>query len=285
MDFLIRDHEMRGDSLVLVAKDSTPDEILRILTAMENVPATKVYNALEISSLSWAPSTKISEDELIAVLMSEGENPVLPGISIEGDKDLGENSQMLENVNPSAILKIGPLAAFKKDKLVGWLNEDESAGYNYIMGNVSGTVEVISCSEGGKLGIEIHRTKSNVKGKLENEKPEIDIEIKVEGDIGDVASPVDLSKTENFKDVETHLEKKIKSKVEAAIKKAQTEFASDIFGFGEAIHRADFKAWKDLKKDWDKEFTSLPVNVNVVVNLKNGTGKNLNPFYFKKKEE
>lgn len=285
LDFLSRDHEMRGDSLVLVAKNSTPDDILRILTAMENVPSNKVYNALEIATFSWAPLKKVTGDELVAVLMNEGENPVLPGISIEGDKNLGEVSKTLENVNPSAILKIGPLAAFKKDKLVGWLNEDESAGYNYINDTVKGTVEVISCSAGGKIGIEIFRTKSNVNGKVISGKPEINVEIKVEGDVDDVESKIDLSKPESIKELERALEKKILKKAAAAIKKAQTEFDSDIFGFGEAIHRADYKVWKDLKKNWDTEFVSLPVIISVTAELKYGTGKILNPFYFKKEEE
>lgn len=285
LDFLTRDHEMRGDSLVLVAQNSEPEDVLSILTALENVPANKVYNTLQISSFSWAPIVKVSEDEAVAVLMSDGENLVLPGITVEGDKYLGETSRSLENVSPSAVLKVGPLAAFKKDKWIGWLSEDESAGYNYIADNVKSTAEVISGPDGGKIGIEVFRAKSAVKGKVIEGKPEIDVQIEVEGGVNDVASEIDLLEPESIMELERALEDKIKRKAEAAVKKAQTELDSDIFGFGEAIHRADYKAWKDLKKNWDREFAGLPVRISVSADLKYGTGRDMNPFYHKKDEE
>lgn len=50
--------------------------------------------------------------------------------------------------------------------------------------------------------------------------------------------------------------------METTIEKAQTEFKTDIFGFGEAVRRADPRAWKTLKENWNEEyFTSLPVNI------------------------
>ena len=42
--------------------------------------------------------------------------------------------------------------------------------------------------------------------------------------------------------------------------KAQHELKTDIFGFGEHIHRKYPKVWNELKDDWDTEFEKLQVN-------------------------
>ena len=48
-----------------------------------------------------------------------------------------------------------------------------------------------------------------------------------------------------------------------SIKKVQEDYQSDIFGFGEVIHRANPKAWKQLESNWDQEFSTLEVSVKV----------------------
>ena len=76
------------------------------------------------------------------------------------DIETGKTLKNLERSKPPITLQYIGIAIFKNDKLVDWLNEDESKGYNYIMNNVNSSMGHIPCPKGGILGVEIIRTKS-----------------------------------------------------------------------------------------------------------------------------
>ncbi|PUB08321.1 Ger(x)C family spore germination C-terminal domain-containing protein, partial [Paenisporosarcina sp. OV554] len=62
------------------------------------------------------------------------------------------------------------------------------------------------------------------------------------------------------------------------IESVQKQYESDIFGFGEAIHRSNPKEWKKIKEQWDKGgFSELTANVKVDVKLQH-TGTVGNSF-------
>ncbi|MDK2918909.1 MAG: spore germination protein [Candidatus Petromonas sp.] len=268
LDFISRDHEFRTDFYILVARGVKATEVLNILTPLEKIPANKIYYSLRMSEKAWAATHAVQLDELISKLVSKGDNPVLTGILIKGDPEKGKKLSNVEQVKPSTLLEIDSLAAFKKDKLVGWLDMVESIGFNHITGNVKSTLVAIPCPNGGKLAAELIRTKPNVKGRVEDGKPKINIDHFVEANIAETECAVDLSKTENIYKIEKTLANEIKSKMEKAVKRAQKDFKSDIFGFGEAIHRTDPKAWKELKEDWNKKFENLEVNIKVTVKIR-----------------
>ena len=55
--------------------------------------------------------------------------------------------------------------------------------------------------------------------------------------------------------------------MEAAIQKAK-KYDVDIFGFGEAIYRADPKYWNKNKNNWKEQFVDLPVHVKADVKIR-----------------
>lgn len=261
LDFFSRDHEFRTDFYVIVAKEEKAEELLKVLTPLEKITANKIYSSLEISEKSWAPTKTVQLDELISSLVSEGKQAVITGVEVQGEPETGSDTQNVEKVKSPVTIKISNIAVFKKDKLIGWLNEDESKGLNYVEGNVTNTVYSVPC-KGGRLAIEVIRTKSKVKGKVEDNKPHIDIKISAEGNVGDVECEIDLSKTDNIYKLEQLAAKVMKKIVNESIKKAK-DFQTDIFGFGEVIHRTDYKYWAVMKEDWDNKFKDITVNINV----------------------
>ncbi|UPG65796.1 Ger(x)C family spore germination protein [Metabacillus endolithicus] len=267
-----------------MAKNTTAENILSILTSIEKIPANNMVSSLETSEKTWAPSTAVTLDELIQVLVTEGKNPVLTGIEIIGDPKSGHTQQNLETIDPTAYLKYSGLAVIKNDKMVGWLNQEESKGYNFIMDNVKNTVSDVTCPKEGKFNFEIIRSKTEVKAMLENETPKIEISIKSEGNVGEVKCDIDLTKQQTITELEKAIEKDFINLVETAIKKVKEDYSTDIFGFGDAVHRADAKAWKTLKSDWnEKHFSDLEVSVKADVKIRR-LGKITNSFINEIKE-
>ncbi|MEH7073519.1 Ger(x)C family spore germination protein [Neobacillus drentensis] len=261
LDFLTRDPEFRKDFYIVVSRELNASQILKNLSPIEKIPAQKMRSSLETSQKAWAPTIAIQMDELISSLTSDGSNPVLTGITIKGEGDDGQTLQNVERIEPFARLKYKNIAVFKKDKLIGWLNEKESKGYNYIKDKVENTVGPIPCEKKGELIIEVIRSKTKVKGKFINGKPTIDIQIRSEANIAEVACQIDLTDPNAIRKIEKKTDKVNINILKTSIARAK-KLGVDIYGFGEVIHRTDPKAWKSLKKNWNQEFTHLPITIH-----------------------
>ncbi|MCF6094966.1 Ger(x)C family spore germination protein [Microaerobacter geothermalis] len=279
LDMISRDHEFRTDFYIVVTNGTTPDDVIDVLTPIEVIPGNKMFSSLKMSQKSWAGTLNVTLDELISALTSDGREAVLTGVMVKGDEKEAQTRENVERIDSLGYIKYSGIAAFKKGKLVGWLNEDESIGYNQIQGKVKSTIVNVPCPK-GKTAIEIIRTKATIKGRVENGRPKITIDYWAEGNIGEVECPLDLTKTKTLYDQEIKTEQVIKENMEKALRKAQKTLKADIFGFGEAIHRSNPKAWKDLKKNWDKEFADIKVEFKVDVKLRR-TGTINNPFFKK----
>lgn len=148
LDFLSRNHEMRTDFFIVVAKDSKAEDTLKVLTAIEEVPANKLFTSLYESEKTWAPTLTVTLDRLINDLVREGRNPVLTAVRTIGNQT-NTSSSDIHSPDPKTRLKFSGLAVFKKDKLIGWLDESESRGYSYIINKVNTTIGSLSCPNGG----------------------------------------------------------------------------------------------------------------------------------------
>ncbi|WP_240689470.1 Ger(x)C family spore germination protein [Ammoniphilus sp. YIM 78166] len=270
LEMIFRDHEFRTDFYIVVTKATKAEDVLRVITPLEKIPANHLFYSLQASEQTWAPmTTTVTLDQLISDIVSEGKHPVLTGLQVQGDKKAAETKDNAEEIESPGHLQYVQLAAFKKDRLVGWLNVEESGAYNYIQNNVHNTVHQVPCSKGGKAVVELLRSQTNLKGGVTNGKPQIDVNIQAEGNVAEVGcGNLDLSKPETIDELETEINQSIKDSIEASIEKVQERVKADIFGFGEAIRRSDPQAWKELKGDWDQAFQDLPVTVKVDVKIR-----------------
>lgn len=267
LDGISRNHEMRSDFFIVVARGTTAANILNTLTPIEKIPSNKMFKTLELSEQLWAPSVKVKLNTLISDLQTEGKDPVLTGIQINGDPSKSENKSNVNRTAPFVFLQYSGVAIFKKDKLIGWLNEKESKGYNYILDNVKSTIGHITCPTGGIIAVEVVRTKTRMRGKVENGKPQINVDVFVEQNVGEVQCKIDLIDPQTIEELEKLSEKEVKTIIESTIQKAK-KYNVDICGFGEAIYRADPKYWNKNKDNWKEEFHDLPVHVNTDVKIR-----------------
>ncbi|HSO57319.1 MAG TPA: Ger(x)C family spore germination protein [Paenisporosarcina sp.] len=263
VDYFSRNWEMRSDFYVVVAKETTAEEILNVSTAIETIPANSMFNMLNVAQETWSSTRGIHINDLISDIGSGEKEAVVTGVEVIGDEELGSSKKNLETITPKARLRLVDLGVFKKDKFVGWLTEEESIGYNKITNQVKSAVTTLSCPEGGTIAIELIRANSKIKGKIINGTPEVEVKMKAEGNIAEVDCQIDLMNAENITKLEKLYSEKLKETMQNSITTLQQDFNSDIFGFGQAIYRADAKAWKKLESNWDQEFSELQVIVKV----------------------
>jgi len=268
LELLSRDWELRSDFYVVVTKDITATEVLNVTTPIENIPANKMFNSLKTSEKNWAGTEGVILDELVTNLISDGKEAVLTGIRVLGNKETGTSKQNVESITPSTRIEYDNLAVFKGDQLVGWLNEEESRGYSDITNTVKKTVTSISCPKEGKIIIDIFRFHSKIVGSINKGEPEVDIKIEAEGNIGEVLCSIDIMEPETIDKLEKIYEEEVKEIIHQTIESVQKQYQSDIFGFGEAIHRSNPKEWNEMKEHWDEKFSDLTVNVHIDMKIR-----------------
>lgn len=283
LDYFLRNYEYRTDFYFVIAKNSTANEVLGILTPIESVPGFSMYISLKMSEEKWAAMKSIRIIELVNTIIADGDNPVLTGIEISQDEISPKSTDILKQSGEYKKLKYTGLGAFNKDKIVGWLDEDESKGYNYITDNVKNTIEYADYDSKVKITYEIINAKSRTKVYFLENKPAIEVKIKIKCNIEIVEGEFDVSAEENKQVLNKLLASKVKLLCEKALNKAQKELKTDIFGFGEAIHRKYPKTWEKLKDDWNDKFTDLPVNITVEAETIQ-LGQITKPLFMKEKE-
>lgn len=268
LDFISRDHEMRTDFYIVIAKDIAAEKLLNVLTPIQQIPANHISSALEISSTLWGASRTVQIDELVNTLGSDGKEPTITGVFIKGSTEEGMEKSSLEKADVPSSVQIHYLSVFKDDKLIGWLDEAESISYSYITGNIKSTSLALPWYD-GQIGIEISSSKPKTKVEITNGKPKILLECTVTAHITESNSKLKLSDSKNIILIEKALEKELENSIKMTIASVQKNFKSDIFGFGEVIHISDPKQWKILKEDWDSAFEDLEVAVKVSAKIHN----------------
>lgn len=267
LDLLSRDQEGRTDFYLLIAKGDTAQNIMNVLTPMEKIPATKIYSSLEVSEKAWAPTVSVQLDELITSMVSPGIQPALTGVVIHGSKEKGKKKENMESPETPAHLQFRGIAIFREDKLVAWMNEYESKGFSYITDRLDSTVVEAACPNGGRIGIEIIRSNTKIKAKVKRGKPEAEVVMFAEANVADVECKIELTKTGTLQILERETEKEMQRQAELSIRKAQ-KFKSDVFGFGEAVHRGAPAYWNKTKERWDDEFSHLKVTFHIDVKIR-----------------
>jgi spore germination protein KC len=238
VDYLMRYHEYRTDFYFAIAKGFTANEILNILTPIETIPGMELFDKLKMSFEEWAPTNGLRIVELANDIMTDGVNPAINRLEIVGGDEKTNSTDVLKKTDGYEVLKFTDIGAFNKDKLVGWLNEDESKGYNYIRGTVMRS-SGYTAENGIEISFDIMNARSKIKVTVENNQPTIDVTIKSHVKIVGTKGGRDVSKLKISKPFKKMAENKCRNFCEDAVRKAQGELKTDIFGFGERVHSAD----------------------------------------------
>lgn len=263
LDLLSRNQELRTDFYVLIAKGTTAKKVLNVTSSLEKIPSNNMFYALKTSEKAWSATRTVTLDELINELVTPGKEPVVTGVVIKGDKEKGKKLENIMKTNPDAALFITHLGVFKKDKLIGWLNQVQSKAYDVITNKEKTSAVGVPCPKGGWSVYELLRSNTKTKVKMKKGKPEIHLKITAEGNVGEVECQMDLMKTSTIRQWEKNFNQQTETIFTKAIKEVQKKYKADIFGFGETIHRENPKAWKTLRKNWNDRFADLPVHIKV----------------------
>ncbi|ASR47504.1 Ger(x)C family spore germination protein [Paenibacillus kribbensis] len=268
LDMLKRSREPRNDFYAMVAKDTTAEDVLKVLTPLEKLPASKLYNSLDQSYKASAKTVAVSLNEFIEDFLYEGTNPVLTGVKMSGSVSEGEKKSNVEDSSPTARLRYSNVAVFRKDKMIGWLSDNETIGYNYVTNNVVKSSGPVQGDDGRPIVIEALHTDTKRKVKIIDGKPHIYIHVKALCNVEEVMSKDNLEAERVITELERKSEEKIIFRMKTAVEQINERYNVDTMGFGQLIYRANPQAWARLQREkGDNYLKSLPVHYKASVTI------------------
>lgn len=269
-DFLLRDDESRKVFNVMVTKDAKASDVLKVLTSAITLPAVDILDNIVNNSLYKASVVPTTFDNFILSYYTSGIEPTIPVVMIDGDNlEEGENTNEAKRSNPKTELRIDRMSIFKDDKLIGYLDDQESVGYALVIGKIENTVISFKCDDDNYGAIEINKYNTKIKGILKDDKPMIEIDVSAKGLISEYNCNTDLKKPDAIEKIEYIASKTIKSRINDTITVAQKKFKSDVFGFGNVFQRSNYTYWKKIRKKWYDIFPNLEYIIKINLQLPN----------------
>ncbi len=259
LDYFNRNHESRRYMYLAVSRNYPSQDILTFQVEKEDVPSN-YFEALFENSKTNGKSVSIKFIDFLKAYYAEGIEPVIGVIQTTQTTESVLKSLETElNVIPSA----EGLAVFIKDEMVDFLDGDEARGYNFITGNIASTVLVAPSPDGkGVNSLEVIKADSKLDIKRIKDQYVGVVEVEINGMLTEETGEEDITNVQSIHAIEEATSKIVEDEMTATLQKVQ-RMKSDIFGFGQALHRKNPKEWKELKEDWNEIFASMTFEISV----------------------
>ncbi|CAH2212933.1 Ger(x)C family spore germination protein [Tepidibacter aestuarii] len=256
IDFINRDAEVRSDIWLLISQEKTAKEILECKTKLHSTISAHLEDKLKNKD-SVSKFEAIELHQFLKDLAGEGISCTVPLVNIAAKGD-------------QRVPEIYGMGVFKKDKLVGHINGEETMSMMLIKDKLKSGVFVVRNVDNTDTDctLEIFKTKTKLEPVIKDGSMVMKIDSELDVGIGEIVGSTDLISEPGRKKLKAEAEETVKKELLKTIKRAQKDYDSDIFGFGNTIYRKMPNEWKKIKGDWDELFAHLKVDINVEVNIK-----------------
>lgn len=237
---------------ILIARGCKGKDVLKIVSVAANIPAMAVEGKLVATTKLYGISKIYTNDEVMSDLRSEGISLTLGSIEIIGDLEEGSDLDNRKTIDVRAYTKVSTLGVFKQDRIIAWLDEEESLGFTYLMGKIKNSYIIVTKGDGTFVSVQLKTCKVKTKLETEGEKIKVKVSINFQGEVVEDLSGETSYDVVYVEDIRQRTEYEIKRLCEKVFSKAQ-ELKADIFGYGRMIYRHKFKLWEEIKDRYEDE--------------------------------
>lgn len=278
VDGLTREEKLRPNFYIFTAKDFTAAKILQLLPPLEKIPAQFIKGTMETTEEVWGSIQGVTVFMMAKQLGTAGMDLALPGITLKGDIEEGDKIANLQKSRSPAYMNLEGLAVYQADRLVGWLDDQESRGYSFVnqYSPLKSTVISMDCGDDDIINVSIYNNKAEIELNVDGPSPLVTYSIKTQGKVAEFTCPeMNLDRLSTIKELELKTAHEIKSMIEATIARSK-QLNSDIFGIGSQFRKKEPKFWKTYEDQADNLLNDVEFEVNVDVNIRH-TGAFSNP--------
>jgi spore germination protein KC len=292
LDVFTRWYEFRRTMVVYVARPSA-EQCLDLESPLVKDPTVFLHNLARVSAALGVGSSTPLQD-LLEALQSYTTEAVVPliepvqgphlhmggpgpegggggGGRVGGGGTGGGSGQVGQGPAPTKgpAVRLAGLAVFRGDRMVATLSPAETIYWLLLTGKLKRTFLTVRdpLSPDNSVTLELADLKRRVRGGSLS-RPSLEVALAVAGATQEIESGRDYSTERNRRALEREVEGDLRRGMARLIRRAQTEFRTDIFHFGDA-YVGKFLYWDDWRRyNWLHErFPQAAVRLAVKVTL------------------
>lgn len=188
LDFFYREGEVRETNFVVVAKGAKASEFVWGEYELEPMPSRGALGVIKQVAQELSTIVMVTLNDFLQMMEAEGIEAVASRAEQVWRPPSQDPRGQLKNEVIAVSGRETGAAAFKGDKLAGWLDKVQARGLQWVRGKVrSGILLIEQPGKENKLAsIEILRATSTVTPKISEGRPSIQIKVDAVGVIGEV---------------------------------------------------------------------------------------------------
>jgi len=258
IDWFLRDGECRETVCVAISQERTARDILSIEGISQSVIANELRTILEADTKVTASTLHSDVYEIFNTLKAEGKSLVLPAFH-----------NIMNDEEPAG--EVNGLAVFKDKKLAGYLTSDESKYFLFITNEIEGGVLTFSSKGSGRDDVTLEISKNATKRSFEYHNGKVKIHVRTDTTVflDEYMGSINALDEKQIAALEDAGEEELKKNMLRVIQRVQSDYGSDIFGFGNMIYKKDVRLWERLKDTWEEQFRSLEVEIETKIRIVN----------------
>ena len=258
VDWFLSDAECRETVGIVVSQEKTAKDLLKSEGVDNSVVAFKIKKILEEDQDTVGTIESVPLFRVFSTLESPGRSVALPAFHNTKNDD-------------KIALEANGEAVFKGDKMIGYLSPEESKYYLFAVDGIHGGILTLSSTGEEAPDVSLEISRSTTKRSYSYSEGKLKVTIRTDTDVylNEIRAHSDLLDESRIEEIEKKAQKMVEERTKGVIQKVQTEYHSDIFGFGNMIYKKDPKLWKEMEPQWDKLFPSIQAEVQSKVNIVN----------------
>lgn len=254
VDFFSRDAEIQRNVMIFVSQEKTAEEIFKTKPVANTIVGYELEIMIDSDQKNLSKNMPRRLYEVNNIIKSEGISLTIPVVKRSA-------------ANPETT-QIGGTAIFKKDKLIGYIDNDDTQFIRIINNDAKDGPLVLDKKENGNgIALELYSIKTSVKPVISNGEIKMEINIAAKANLAENETNKDYCSEEGIEKVQKMGEETIKNHCSRMIKTVQEQYDTDIFGFGQLIKNKNKDAWDELKADWDQKFKTVKYAINPKVEI------------------
>lgn len=265
LDLFTRAPDIRSEFKIMVAQDNKALEGITIETIFDSLSSSNILDSLEAQSKKEGLTLDLTLNDLTSMYLNPYEEMAFPSLIVEGSINKGEKEENVTTTVAKATTKIGTTAIFKDNKLLGFLNEDESKVVSLIKGELTNTIINMDYKD-GIVVLEPIRIKVGQKANLKDNT--VTISIKGFARVDEIDANFNLKSLKEVENLEKYFNEYIEKYIEDNFEGIRKKYNSDIFGFRDLYYKTDHKYFKKYYDDWYEDaFPSLEIKAKSKIKL------------------
>lgn len=271
LEYFARDPEARTEIKMIVAKTEDSTKAITLQTLLTSLSSSNIIKSLDLQSKVLGMSYPVTLNELLNMYIDPYLEVVLPSMALYGNYEIGDEKENITTSSPKAIVKIDGSTITKDNKILGYLDLEESKILNLINGKLKETIIKMNYYD-GYIIFEPNRIK--VSRELDIKNNIIKINISGYSKTKEIQSNINLKDPKEVKKLNKALNMELEKKITDTFNSIREKYGTDVFGFQELYYRTNYKYFKENCTNWYEDIypkIKLEVKANVRLYEKGST--------------